>query len=69
MIKTDAKPATPELIANLIELGAIYVKDGEFYANEPGTYRKGIAPLTANQTAIPVVNNYVLFALILSNKE
>lgn len=40
MIKTDAKPATPELIANLIELGAIYVKDGEFYANEPGTYRK-----------------------------
>ena len=33
MIKT-------ELIAKLIELGAIYVKDGEFYANEPGTYRK-----------------------------
>lgn len=31
--------------------------------------RKGIAPLTANQTAIPVVNNYMLFALILSNKE
>lgn len=27
-------------IANLIELGAIYVKDGEFYANEPGTYKK-----------------------------
>lgn len=40
MIKTDAKPATPEMIANLIELGAIYVKDGEFYANEPGTYKK-----------------------------
>lgn len=40
MIKTDAKPATPELIANLIELGAIYVKDGDFYANEPGTYKK-----------------------------
>ena len=40
MIKTDAKPAIPELIAKLIELGAIYVKDGEFYANEPGTYKK-----------------------------